>query len=111
MATQSRIPLTMRKAAFDAAYLEMSLSIVECYVGLNLVEARTIVQAYFHSRNLPTCVRPAMASFRLAFDTLEAKARCNNFTPPDPVMTSRNLNCEQDPGFMDVDEYDQYELF
>ena len=51
------------KAAFDAGYLEMSMTIVECYDGLSLVEARTIVQAYCHCRNLPTCVRPAPASF------------------------------------------------
>ena len=99
------------KAAFNAAYSGMSMSIVECYDGLSLVEARTIVQAYCHCRNLPTCVRPALASFRLAFDTLEAKARCKKNTPPDSVATLRNLNCEKDPDSLDVDEYDQYELF
>ena len=56
-------------------------------------------------------MRPAIQSLRLAFDTLEAKSRCINFSPPDPVTTIRKINCEPDPANMDVDEYDQYELF
>ena len=61
------------KAAFEAAYLEMANSLVEFYSGLSLIKARTIVQVYCHCRKLPTGVRPAVSSLRLAFDTLDVK--------------------------------------
>ena len=42
---------------------------------------------------------------------MAAQSRCSNFSLPDSTTTIRKINCEPDPGNMDVDDYDQYELF
>ena len=96
---------------FEAVFKKMANSLTEVYRGLSLLVARVIVQAYCFCRKLPTGLRAASQSLRLAFDTLEAKSKCKNYSPQDPVTTVFEANSRPDPAFMDPDDYDQYELF
>ena len=91
--------------------METAVTLTNHYCGLSLLEAQVIVQAYCICRILPTGVRPAPASFKLAFDTTAAKVMCSNFSPPDPATSIRKSNFQLDPGNMFATEYDQYEIF
>ena len=98
-------------AEFEVIYLDTAVDLTNHYQGLSLLEAQVIVQAYCICRKLPTGVRPAPASYKLAFDTSAAKIMCANFSPPDPATSIRKSNLQPDLRSMFVTEYDQYEVF
>ena len=96
---------------FEDVYLHIAEQLSQRYQGVNLLEARVVVQAYCILRKLPMGVRASNAAYKLAFDSTSAKQMCANYTPPNPVESIRKSNNKTDLRHMFVTEYDQSEIF